>query len=189
MPNEKPDISTLGFSLLGLIKMQPSTGYDLRKIFKETPMAHYSSSPGAIYPALKNLQTRGLIRCKSGVGKTGRDTQTYICTGAGTKKLFRWLRSDVTTESVYRELDVVLLRFSYLDLLDDLDWSVEYLKQFQGAARECCKRVDELRQSMASIQPMHGQLALSNGEKVFEAHLKWAESATASIKKNQRKRQ
>jgi hypothetical protein len=42
--------SDLGHALL---HQQPRSGYDLRKIFESSPIAYYSDSPGAIYPALR----------------------------------------------------------------------------------------------------------------------------------------
>ena len=54
--------STLGFALLGLLQQQPRSGYALRRVFATTPMGHYSSSPGAIYPALRRLEQQGLVR-------------------------------------------------------------------------------------------------------------------------------
>ena len=50
------DISTLSLAILGLIAQEWQSGYDIRKAFATTPMGHFSSSPGAIYPALKRLE-------------------------------------------------------------------------------------------------------------------------------------
>ena len=41
---EALDISALGYALLGLIDLKPSSGFDLRKIFAETAMGNCSSS-------------------------------------------------------------------------------------------------------------------------------------------------
>lgn len=181
--SETTQTSTLGYALLGLIKMNPSTGYQLRKIFQETPMARYSSSPGAIYPALRVLASRTLIHAEPGVGKTGKAIETWRCTARGSRQLKSWLRRSVTTDDVYRNLDVVLLRFSYLDVLDDLDWSIDFLNQFRQAALECRARVQQIRKALKRGQPTHGQYALRNGEAVFAAHARWAERTTASIKR------
>ena len=54
-------IPSLGYALLGLLQ-KPSSGYDLRKVFSSTSMKTYSDSPGAIYPALRRLEHRGLVR-------------------------------------------------------------------------------------------------------------------------------
>ncbi len=188
MVNKMQPISTLGFGLLGLIKTYPSTGYELRSVFEETPMAHYSSSPGAIYPALYGLEASKFIRRKDGLGKTGRTIQTWHSTASGTRRLFDWLRQGVTVEDVYRKLDIVLLRFSFLDLLDDLEVSTRFLTSFRQAANDCRNNVEETMASMKSVQPLHGQLALQNGVEVFAAHAAWADKALATINQNKRSR-
>jgi DNA-binding PadR family transcriptional regulator len=186
MADKTRKISTLWYALLGLIKMHPNTGYGLRKIFQDTPMARYSSSPGAIYPALQNLESLKLIRGHSEIGKTGREKQTFRCTAAGTKKLSGWLRQPVTVEQIRQELDVVLLRFSYLDLLVDLDWSVEFLRQFIQASNECRKEVENSKASLEAYQPLHGQLALTNGIELLNAHVNWAKSALAIVNRKKK---
>ncbi len=60
--NENNNISTLSLAVLGLIVQRPRSGYDLRKVFSTTPMGHFSSSPGAIYPALIRIEKNGWVR-------------------------------------------------------------------------------------------------------------------------------
>ena len=47
--------TALGYALIGLVQEDPRSGYALRKVFEDTPMGAFSSSPGSIYPALKKL--------------------------------------------------------------------------------------------------------------------------------------
>jgi len=54
-------LTTLEYALLGLLDRQPSSGYDIARRFAETPLAHFSSSPGAIYPALRRLERAGMV--------------------------------------------------------------------------------------------------------------------------------
>ena len=162
--------------------MHPNTGYGLRKIFQETPMGRYSSSPGAIYPALQNLESHKLITGQTSKGKTGRDVQIFRTTSSGTRALMAWLRQAVTTEQVQRDLDVLLLRFSYLDLVDDLDWSVEFLGQFIDAVGDCRRQVEDTINSMPH-SPLHGQLAMANGVVQLDAHAEWARSALTKLKR------
>jgi DNA-binding PadR family transcriptional regulator len=63
-------ISKLGYALLGWLRANPASGYDLHKVFSTTAMMTYSDSPGAIYPALRRLQEQDLIRgsIESGAG-------------------------------------------------------------------------------------------------------------------------
>ena len=188
MREETQRLSTLWYALLGLIKMNSNTGYGLRMIFEDTPMARYSSSPGAIYPALQKLESLKLIQGKSAIGKTGREKLTFRCTAAGTRKLNAWLRLPVTVDQIRKESDVVLLRFSYLDLLDDLDWSVTFLRQFIDASNECIQEVNMTKTNLESSQPLHGQLALANGIEILNAHVNWAKSAMAIVTRKRKHR-
>jgi DNA-binding PadR family transcriptional regulator len=47
--------------LLGMIARAPSTGYDLKQEFATTPLGVYQPSSGALYPALRRLERRGLL--------------------------------------------------------------------------------------------------------------------------------
>src|SRR5271165_5520803 len=94
MKQESP--SVLGYALLGLIHHKPSSGYDLRKIFAETAMGSYSSSPGAIYPALERLEKRGLIKSVVEEGSGLRRRRVYRLTGSGLRELKQWLSSPIT---------------------------------------------------------------------------------------------
>ena len=58
----KRKTTLLEYALLGLTYQAPMSGYDLRKIFTTTAMGHFSSSPGAIYPALQRLEARSLLK-------------------------------------------------------------------------------------------------------------------------------
>ena len=42
-------MTPLSYALLGLMQMEPRSGYALRKVFETTPLGGYSSSPGSIY--------------------------------------------------------------------------------------------------------------------------------------------
>ncbi len=59
MKNIKPTL--LDYAILGLIQNQPLSGYAIRKLFEETALGNYSSSPGTIYPALSRLQKFDLV--------------------------------------------------------------------------------------------------------------------------------
>jgi PadR family transcriptional regulator AphA len=92
--------SLLDHALLGLISQAPVSGYDLRKTFATTPMASFSDSPGAIYPALARLETNGLVRGHIVEGSGLRRRKIYSLTAAGKAKLADWLSVAVTREDV-----------------------------------------------------------------------------------------
>ena len=57
-----PQLTSFEHVLLGLICLSPASGYDLKRMFAATPMGLYQPSSGALYPALRRLEARDLIR-------------------------------------------------------------------------------------------------------------------------------
>jgi DNA-binding PadR family transcriptional regulator len=120
--------TTLGFALIGLLHKGPLSGYDLRKIFQTTPMGHYSSSPGAIYPALRRLEEQGLVSGSVERGQSLRPRKTFRPTRRGTQALRAWLAQPVTRDDVVFNLDVLLLRFAFMGNLSDAEETRRFLQ-------------------------------------------------------------
>ena len=108
-------MTVLEFALLGLVSQKPRTGYELIKVFRDTPMAHYSDSPGAIYPALARLESAGLLRGKTEHVHELRPRREFEPTQRGADELARWLRQRPSQEDVAHRLDEVMLRFAFMD--------------------------------------------------------------------------
>jgi DNA-binding PadR family transcriptional regulator len=180
------NISDLGNALLGLLKQQPNSGYGLRKIFDITPMGRYSSSPGAIYPALARLEQQGLIKAKHDKSGSKRPKQIFHVTAKGGRALIKWLCQPVTEEQLVWNTEMLLLRFSFLDLLGDLEFSRRFLADFRGHTHAQIKAVRGLLSSMGDQMPLHGRLALEKGLAVHQANLQWCTSALKSIARQMR---
>lgn len=174
MKDHTAELSQLGYALLGLIAMKPSTGYELRKIFETTPMGSYSSSPGAIYPALRKLQAAKVVRTREIVGKTARTAQQMSITPSGQRTLETWLRRLPMSDDVERDMNAILLRFSYLDILNDLDFSIQFVEHLETILIDRLRFVREIQQGILRNGPVHGRLALACGVDVLEAHLEWS---------------
>ena len=54
--------------LLGVIADEPRSGYGLKKLFSSSPASVYQPSPGALYPALRRLEERGLLHAEKQAG-------------------------------------------------------------------------------------------------------------------------
>src|SRR6202790_3749228 len=83
-------IPSLGCVRLGLLQ-KPSSGYDLRQVFSSTSMKTYSDSPGAIDPALRRLEHRGLVRGTIEEGSGMRRRQVFHLTEKGLSELKKWI--------------------------------------------------------------------------------------------------
>ena len=169
-----PQIPILGYALLGLIHQKPSSGYDLRKIFAETAMGNYSSSPGAIYPALQKLESGAYI--KGSDQHTGglRRRRVYKITHQGSEALQRWLVDGMETLDVRRGTDEFMLRFSFLDATLGKDFSLQYLRKLQVALDPYIAELEGFLQKNRAVMPISAQLALECGIRGYRAMRAWA---------------
>jgi len=179
---EKADLSTLSLAILGLISQRPLTGYDLRKIFLTTPMGHFSSSPGAIYPALKRIEETGWIRCDNSEGRTRRQRMVYKITARGRNALKEHLSQPVTEEDVIWHMDDLMMRFAFMDGAVGPEKTVRFLRDF--AARIDAHVVDLRRyfESARSILPVCGRLAMEQGIQSYEMNAQWARRAIQELR-------
>ena len=90
-------ISSLGYAVLGLLHQQTRSGYDLRKIFANTPMGSFSDSPGAIYPALQRLEKQGLVRSQL-QPSSGRRRRVFRPTASGKRAFRAWQTKSISTD-------------------------------------------------------------------------------------------
>lgn len=181
-------ISSLAYALLGLLHQQPSSGYAIRKIFDTTPLGHYSSSPGAIYPALRRLEQQGLVRGIVDRSKELRPKQIYRLTRKGVTAVENWLRAPLTASEMDRGLDFVLLKFSYMGQLEDPKLSLRFLASFRELTLEAARRVKNYSESVKLVMPLHGRLALENGISQYRGHARWAGKAMKVIEASSGKR-
>jgi len=187
--NQETDLSTLSLAILGLISQRPLTGYDLRKVFQTTPMGHFSSSPGAIYPALKRLEEAGWIRSATADARTGRQRVAYEITARGLKVFKEHLSQAVTQEDVTWRLDQLMLRFAFMDGVLGREGVVQFLREF---AAQLDAHVADLRryaESVVSILPACGRLAMENGIQSYEMNAQWARRAIQELQSPEERRQ
>lgn len=175
-------LSTLDLALLGLLRMQPRSGYALRKAFDETPFGLYSSSPGAIYPALKKLARTGLIAGTIRTGRTRRPTEIFVPTPAGLAALRRALASPVTTDDVARRMPELMLRFAMMDGLLPPASVRAFLSGLERAVRAHVAALRAFRRGLTPARSRScGALALECGIDDYENRALWARRTRARL--------
>lgn len=170
-------LTTLEFALLGLLDRQPSSGYDIARRFAETPLAHFSSSPGAIYPALQRLERAGLVAGRLDSATEARPRRVYSLTQGGSAALGAWLRQPVTRQELLRDGRAPILRFSFAE--GHLSRR-EVLGYLEGYRREVAAYLEELARFRAGIanDALHERLALDHGMRAYESLLAWIDAAS-----------
>lgn len=187
---DEQSLTTLEYGLLGLISLAPMSGYDVHKAFATTPLAHFSSSPGAIYPALRRLERRGLLQATLDRTTETRPRRVYSLTEAGNAALEAWLHQQVTREELVRGAGAPILRFSVAGGRLSPQEVVIYL---EGYRRVVEAYLEELRGYLPATTrpeaPPHARLSLEHGIRGFESELRWADGAIAEITQGDRREQ
>ncbi len=170
-------LTPLGYALLGLVQQAPRSGYDLRRLFEATPMGYFSSSPGAIYPALDRLERGGLIAGEVDDRQPMRPRRVYTVTPRGLTVLRAWVTGRVTRGDVVRRDGELDLRFAFLGGLGGPADSRRFL---ESLAAEIDAEVESLERHLARMKAaagLHGRLALESGIELYKARARWARRA------------
>src|SRR5271167_52149 len=169
--------SVLGFALLGLVHQRPSSGYDLRKLFAETAMGSYSSSPGAIYPALERLEKRGLIKSAVEESSGLRRRRVYRVTAKGTRELKQWLSSPITRGGIVRGLAELMLRFAFMERALGAQASIQFLRNLKSELKAYIPTLKTFLRKNGPKMPMSAMLALDSGIRNYDALRRWTDYA------------
>jgi DNA-binding PadR family transcriptional regulator len=173
--------SDLGHALLALLHQQARSGYDLRKVFESSPIAYYSDSPGAIYPALRRLQQRGLVDPVPGPAPSGRRRQALRPTAAGRRALRAWLTRPVESDDVERGLDGLILRFAFMSEHLDRAAILAFLASLASALRAHLASLARFRRAHSAALTPTGRLAFESGYRALQGSLRWAGRARREI--------
>ena len=173
--------------LLGMIFIQPATGYDLKRRFATTPLGVYQPSSGALYPALKRLERRGLLGSEAiRPAGGGRLRRVYHLTGDGRQAHLGWVREPVAPQTVAQDLGMHLLRFVMMaDVLRE-DEVLGFLASLRTALAGFVATLEKL-----SVDPDLGgnlaaRLAVEHGLAVHQASLAWADEAITRLARDGR---
>ena len=162
--------------------MHPQSGYDLRKVFETTPMGNFSSSPGAIYPALKALEKKGWIRGEPENTESLRPRLVYSITDEGDAVLRGELEKRVTREEMIWHFDSVMLRFAFIERIGYPE-ALRFLGEFQTEAESYVEHLEGLSVSMLENMTPCGKIALEHGIQSFRGSARWARKAIDELTK------
>jgi DNA-binding PadR family transcriptional regulator len=176
------ELTPLEYALLGLLGMAPSSGYDVKKVFDSTPLAHFSSSPGAIYPALKRLARKGLLEATLDTTTEARPRRVFSLTEAGSKALVEWVRQEVTEDELVRDGRSPMLRFVLAEGRLSPDEVIAYLEGLGRVLRAYLEKLYGHRGDVKGVGQLHTRLALEDGIRGYEAMAGWVDFAIAEIK-------
>jgi DNA-binding PadR family transcriptional regulator len=160
--------------LLGLIAAAPSTGYDLKQRFAVTPLGVYQPSSGALYPALRRLELRGMLRGEPVGHGQARRRFVYHLTEQGRTAHAAWVRQPVSPATVAADLPMHLMRFVMMERLLSRAEVLGFLASLRDALAAFLEQVESHAAAAAlEYQGGHPALALDHGISMYAASLAW----------------
>jgi DNA-binding PadR family transcriptional regulator len=167
--------------LLGVIAAAPCSGYGLKKMFNASPAGVYQPSPGALYPALRRLEARGLLRAENKVSSGRRALRLYHVTEAGRAAHLDWLRQPVAAATVATDLAQHLMRFALMEHQLGRKAVLGFLNDLAIALDSFVSGLERYLASGAQSSYRQAELAIEHGIAVHRASLEWARSALAEL--------
>jgi PadR family transcriptional regulator, regulatory protein AphA len=163
---------SLPHALLGLLAVQPRSGYELTKAF-EADLGRYAWQAGhtSIYPELNRLAAEGLLEVTH---EGARGSRTYAVTDAGRAELRSWLLAPPRPAKVRNEVVLRMFLLSALEPEDALTVLHRIAETTAAGAAELRRLREEngipVERGVASF----GLLAAEYGLRQYDAVHGWA---------------
>lgn len=103
------------YAILGLLSWKSSSGYELKKIFEDSPYLYWSGNNNQIYKALLELQKEGLITYETVHQDGAPSKKIYSVTKDGAAKLKDWI---ITAPAAPEFKKPFLIQLAWADMLN-----------------------------------------------------------------------
>lgn len=110
---------SLRHSILGILSIQPMSGYDLKKVIDESVGHFWSADQSRIYRTLVDLVDEGLASRRTVVQDERPNLHLHSATDQGLAELDRWLASPLQTQAA-REPFLARLFFASRMPMDEI---------------------------------------------------------------------
>ena len=132
------ELSATAKVILGMVRLGKRTGYEVKQIVDVSTRFFWAASYGQIYPELRRLEERGLIRGADGASGNGRQRRPYELTAEGQEALETWLRAPGPL--LYEHRDEGKLKLFFSDVLDPEE-RLELVRSMRGHHEQVLERL------------------------------------------------
>ena len=168
------DVKTL---CLGLLSINEACGYDLKKEFGAIFKHFYPAGYGSIYPALADLEKRGLVNCRE-IPQDGKpDRKIYRITDEGTKYFTSALHQSNPQHKMRSEFLAMLY---FADRMEPERLSAlldERVEQLRGAI----VHIDQIEKGWDADAPAGARFVAGFGAAIAQAATEYIESNRNSL--------
>jgi PadR family transcriptional regulator AphA len=169
--------------LLGLLTIEPMSGYDLGQTIRASIGHFWNESYGQIYPNLKALAAEGCVvhRTETQKGKPAR--QIYSITKKGRERLAKWLAVPPQPEIPRNEL---LLKLFFAGQASP-EISIQHVRRMLESESVVLHKIgcigEEISKNRQYPDLPYWMMAVRFGQLELEAHLHWAQETLTALNK------
>jgi PadR family transcriptional regulator AphA len=173
-----PQRDTTTLVVLGLVALQPGSGYDLARLADRSVGYLWTPSRSQIYKVLPRLVSDGLATAKRVRQRDRPDKDLYSITPAGRHALQLWL-SQVEDEPV-RNANIFALKLFFCDLVPARTAQAQ-LDAYRRFLETRLSRFHAMVHAPAQSGNIFPQLILGRAITRIEATLHWVEEASKTL--------
>jgi PadR family transcriptional regulator AphA len=176
-------VSSSTQALLGLLNIEPMSGYDIGQNIRASVGHIWSESYGQIYPNLKKLAAAGFVSAKEEKQKGKPIRCIYSITKKGREELTAWLGTPPQPEIPRNEM-LLKLFFGSQVPAPVLIAYVERMVVEHRALLEKFTHIerDEIAEHRHRPEAPYWRMTARYGQFEMEAHLRWAEETLATLR-------
>ena len=169
--------------LLGLLTIEPMSGYDLGLAIRASIGHFWNESYGQIYPNLNRLASAGLVASKTEKQKGKPDRQVYSITAKGRTRLAKWLAVEPQPEIPRNEL-LLKLFFGTQASPQTLIGYVDRTAKREAAILQNLQRAEHEEIAHLERYPdaPYWKIAARFGQLELAAHLRWAKETLKALR-------
>jgi len=171
--------NTTRYAILGLLSINPCSGYDLKKMADMSISHFWSENYGHIYPVLRSLEEDGLVTRESSQTPGRPPKSIYRMTEKGRAVLNDWLRKPVEYHPFRNEL---LLKIFFGEELP-VSNVMEKLQRERKRQAESLETFLGIEAMLRNTEPYKSQKALplwlstlDLGKRVSQAIIEWCDA-------------
>ena len=174
-------LNELEYVVLGILSdKQPCTAYAVRRVFLTSPSSHWSGSAGAIYPLVRRLEKRRLVRSEARRAD-GRSSRLYQLTKPGLRELRTWLRPPLPPAAGLMNIDPLRVRVRFLEVLD-VDERLAVVDEAAEKLRDHLKRIEPEALQFKIAGDMFSYLIGRGAALSVRAQLTWLKEVCATLR-------
>ena len=176
---------SLKHALLGFINYGPMTGYELKKFF-DTSVAHFwNAELSQIYPALKSMESDGLVQMQVDVQDDRPNRKVYSITDQGRDELKQWLAQPAEPEQIREPILIKVFFGASLpkqELIEVLRDQIEQHRRYLQNLEQGCAMIVKFAGAIGlQRDATFWNLTIDCGMRMCNSEMQWAEAAIQTI--------